>query len=75
MHKIETDPNAKPIIMLFYRTTPANHSEINRQVGDLLKNDIIQESNIEWLSPCLIVKKSFGEFSLVTDFRKLNKIT
>lgn len=75
MHKIETDPNAKPIKMPFYRTTPKNHAEINRQVEDLLQNDIIQESNSEWHSPCLLVKKSSGEFRLVTDFRRLNKIT
>ena len=75
LHKIETDPNSKPVKMPFYRTTPSNHSEINRQVEDLLKNDIIQESNSEWHSPCLLVKKASGEFRLVTDFRKLNKIT
>lgn len=75
MHKIETDPNSKPVKLPFYRTTPSNHSEINRQVEDILKNDIIQESNSEWHSPCLLVKKASGEFRLVTDFRKLNKIT
>lgn len=75
MHKIETDPNAKPIKMPFYRTTPKNHAEINRQVEDLLQNDIIQESNSEWHSHCLLVKKASGEFRLVTDFRRLNKIT
>ena len=75
MHKIDTDPNAKPIKMPFYRTTPANHAEISRQIEDWLKNDIIQESNSEWHSPCLLVKKASGEFRLVTDFRKLNKIT
>lgn len=73
MNKIETDPNAKPIKMPFYRTTPKNHAEINRQVEDLLQNDIIQESNSEWHSPCLLVKEASGEFRLVTDFRRLNK--
>lgn len=75
MHTIETDPNSKPVKLPFYRTTPSNHSEVNRQVEDILKNDIIQESNSEWHSPCLLVKKASGEFRLVTDFRKLNKIT
>ena len=75
MHKIETLPNAKPVKMPFYRATPQHQSEINRQVDDLLQNDIIQESNSEWHSPCLLVKKSNGDFRLVTDFRRLNKIT
>lgn len=75
MHKIETDSNAKPVKMPFYRTTPAHHAEINRQVEDWLKNDIIQESKSDWHSSRLLVKKSSGEFRLVTDFRKLNKIT
>lgn len=75
MHKIETDPNAKPIKMPFYRTTPKNQAEIDRQVEDLLQNEIIQESNSEWHSHCLLVKKASGEFRLVTDFRRLNKIT
>lgn len=47
MHKIETDPNSKPVKLPFYRTTPSNHSEVNRQVEDILKNDITQESNSE----------------------------
>lgn len=72
---IETAPNVKPIKMPFYRTTPANHTEISRQIEVWLKNDIIQESNSEWHSPCLLVKKASGEFRLVIDFRKLNKIT
>lgn len=66
MHNIETDPNSKPVKMPIYRTTPSNHSAINRQVEDLLKNDIIQESNSEWHSPCLLVKKASGENISIT---------
>ena len=71
MHKIETNPNAKLVKLHFYRTTPANNTEINRQVNDMLKNDLIEESNSEWHYPCLLVKKASGEFRLVTDFRRL----
>ena len=75
MHKIETDPHARPVRMPFFRTTPQHQAEINRQVDELLKNDIITESNSDWHSPCLLVKKANGEFRLVTDFRRLNKVT
>ena len=74
-HRIETDPNASPVRMPFYRQPPHLQKEIDRQVQELLDNDIIEESNSEYHSPVVLVKKKDGKFRFCVDYRKLNKIT
>ncbi|KAL0894100.1 hypothetical protein ABMA27_014144 [Loxostege sticticalis] len=44
-------------------------------VDELLKNDIIQESNSPYASPVLLVDKPSGEKRMCVDYRSLNKIT
>lgn len=44
-------------------------------VEELLQNDIIQESNSDFASPILMVKKKTGEQRLCVDFRALNNKT
>jgi len=48
---------------------------MQKQVDDMLKSGIIEESDSPWSSPALLVKKSSGEFRFVTDFRQVNKLT
>ena len=67
-HKIDTG-DAKPIRQRFYRTNPKQRAEIDRQVQEMLKNNIIEPSNSEWSSPVVLVKKKCGTF------RKINKVT
>lgn len=52
-----------------------NLTEIDRQVQELLQNDIIDPSNSEWHSPVLLVRKPTGEYRFVVDYRKPNKST
>ena len=73
-HKIETY-DAPPVRMPFYRQPPHMQKEIDKQVQDLLDNDIIEESNSEYHSPVVLVKKKDGKFRFCVDYRKLNKIT
>lgn len=74
-HKIEIKPNSKPVRLQFYRTSPQASKEIENQVSEMLKHDIIQPSNSEWHSPVVLVKKKNGQFRFACDYRALNKIT
>ena len=41
----------------------------------MLENELIEPSNSEWSSPCILVLKPDGSFQFCTDFRKLNAVT
>ncbi|CAG2226067.1 Transposon Ty3-G Gag-Pol polyprotein,Transposon Ty3-I Gag-Pol polyprotein [Mytilus edulis] len=71
-HKINTG-NAPPVTSRPYRTSPAAKQEIQRQVEELLKNDIIEPSTSEYSSPIVLVKKKDNTWRLCIDFRALNK--
>lgn len=77
-HKIPTQSDCQPIYRKSYRLPEAMKEEINRQVNDMLKNDIIESSDSPWNFPLLVVpKKSEGtkKWRVVVDFRRLNDIT
>lgn len=74
-HKIKIKQNSKPFWLQFYRTSPQASKEIENQVSEMLKHDIIQPSNSEWHSPLVLVKKKNGTFRFACDYRALNKIT
>ena len=50
-HHIETKPGSQPVRIPFYMTSPHASREIDRQIQEMLDNDIIQPSNSEWHSP------------------------
>ena len=39
------------------------------------ENDIIEDSNSSWCSPCILVPKADSSFRFCTDFRKVNSVT
>lgn len=73
-HHIETKPGSRPVRLPFYRTSPLASREIDRQLQEMLDNDIIQPSNSEWHSPVVLVKKT-STYRFACDYRALNKIT
>lgn len=74
-HSIPFLPGAQPFRLRPYRYNPAQKDEIERQVKELLKNGMIQESTSPFASPVLLVKKKGGEWRLCVDYRKLNSLT
>ncbi|UYV75024.1 hypothetical protein LAZ67_12002131 [Cordylochernes scorpioides] len=68
----------RPIVQKPYRTSYANNTEINRQIHELLKYNIIRPSCSAYASPILLVQKKSDitgrPTRLCIDFRKLNII-
>ena len=73
-HKIETG-DAPPVRMPFYRQPPHLQKETDRQIQEMLDNNIIQTSMSPWHSPVVLVRKRCGTYRFAVDYRKLNSVT
>lgn len=78
-HKINTTDD-QPINTKQYRFPPVHKNEIDRQVGEMLKNGVIEPSVSPYNSPLWIVPKKADskgnkKWRLVIDFRALNEKT
>ncbi|CAC5393320.1 Transposon Ty3-G Gag-Pol polyprotein,Transposon Ty3-I Gag-Pol polyprotein,Retrovirus-related Pol polyprotein from transposon 297,Retrovirus-related Pol polyprotein from transposon opus [Mytilus coruscus] len=73
-HPIYTD-NSKPVSAAPYRQTPKMREELEKQLDEMEKYGIIEESQSPWHSPVVLVKKPNNSFRLCVDFRSLNRIT
>lgn len=67
-----------PIYKKPYRLPQSQKAEIDKQIKDLLDNDIIEEAQSNWSSPLLIVPKKPDQtgqkkFRVVVDYRLLNQ--
>ena len=70
VHKIDSG-DAKP-----YRKSQKIAQLESEHIEEMLKANIVRESNSPWQSPVVLVKKkSHGECRLAVDYRKLNKYT
>jgi transposase InsO family protein len=75
-HSIElSDPNVKPIKHYGYRVAPVVAAELGKNVKEMQKLGVIEESQSPWASPVLLVSKKDGSLRFVTDFRRLNSVT
>ena len=70
--KIDTGDHP-PIKQKPYRTPFALRPELERQIEELLKADIIRPSNSPWSSPMMLIPKGTTEKRLVIDYRRLNQ--
>lgn len=78
-HEIKTTDEI-PTYTRAYRYPECYKDEINKQINELLKNEIIQESYSPWSSPVWMVPKKLDasgkrKFRMVIDYRKLNAKT
>jgi len=79
-HKIKIPENQEPIYKRPYRLPHAQMAEIDSQIKQMEKDDIIEPSFSPWNAPLLLVKKKLDasqvpKFRIVVDFRALNKVT
>ncbi|CAC5389537.1 unnamed protein product [Mytilus coruscus] len=73
-HTIYTG-DAKPISAAPYRQSPQMRRELDKQLDEMQRYNIIEESTSPWHSPVVLVKKRNGSIRVCVDFRALNRIT
>ena len=73
-HDVDVGDSA-PIKQHPYRVSPMKKELLDKEVQYMLENDIIEESQSNWSSPCILVPKHDGDFRFCTDFRKVNDKT
>ena len=68
--------DSAPIKQHSYRVSPTKKELLDKEVQYMLKNDITEEHQSNWSSPCILVPKHdrIG-FRFCTDFRKVNDKT
>ena len=73
-HKIDTGDS--PPIHQYPRRLPYQfHGEVDKQVTEMLSQNVIQRSTSPWASPVVLVKKKDGTYRFCIDYRKLNLVT
>ena len=66
---------ATPIKQHPYRVNPVKAKQMDAEIEYMLKHDIIQPSQSEWSSPCVLIPKPGGSVRFCTDFRKVNAVS
>ncbi|XP_065894244.1 uncharacterized protein [Dysidea avara] len=64
-----------PIKQHPYRVNPVKLKLMRNEIEYMLRNGIIEPSQSQWSSPCVLVPKSDGTYRFCTDFRKLNGVS
>ena len=67
--------DARPIKQRQYQLSPYLLKELNNQLDEMLRLDVVEPSFSSWCSPVLLVKKSDNSYRFCFDGRKLNSVT
>ena len=79
-HRIDTG-DAAPVRSVPYRQTPELRKETEKQIQQMIYNNIIEPSTSQWSSPIVLVAKKTKDmdgnkqYRFAIDYRKLNKVT
>lgn len=75
-HKIEIEPDAKPVKQSRYQMNPTYAAQVKEEIDKLVKTGFVYPvDRSEWLSPIVIVLKKNGKLRVCVDYRKLNVVT
>lgn len=74
-HEIHLTTNDQRIYQRPYRSSNKEKENIKIEVNKMLEEQIITESNSQFCSPVIMVKKKDGSYRFCVDYRALNKIT
>ena len=67
--------DAHPIKQHPYRMNPIKLAAMRQEVEYMLQNGIIEQSQSQWSSPCILVPKLDGSYQFCTDFWQINAVT
>ena len=73
-HKIATG-SAHPIKQPPRRLPDVLAKEVDKQVNEMLNNEVITPSSSPWSSPVVLVRKKDGTTRFCVDYRRLNAVT
>lgn len=73
-HRIITN-NEQPVNRKPYRVPYAWHAEVDKQIQEMVDNNIIRPSSSPWNAPIILVRKKDNSMRFVCDFRGLNDVT
>lgn len=65
--------SASPVKQHPYRMNPRKRDTLKTEIDYMLKNNIIEPSDSNWSSPCILVPKPDGTFRMCADLRKVNQ--
>ncbi|KAJ8648928.1 hypothetical protein MRB53_001951 [Persea americana] len=72
-HKLNVDPNYKPVIQKARRTGVPQAEAVKEEVEKLLEAQVIKEVHyLQWLANTVVVKKKTGKWRVCVDFTDLN---
>jgi len=73
-HKIDTGDN-KPVRQTLRRQPLHYLKEIDRQLGELSSQDMVEPASSPWASNIVVVAKKDGSLRMCVDYRGLNNVT
>jgi len=74
-HRIQLNPDTKPVYSAPYRGQPHRLLEIEKQGKNMLHVGVIEPSESEWSFPVFVAPKPGGHFRFCVDSRRLNERT
>lgn len=72
-HVIQT--NSPPIKQRHYPLSPALQKQVNVELDQMLKDDIIEPSKSAWASPIVLIKKPDGRYRFCVNYKRLNEVS